>query len=363
MDQGLSDNVHPLVMQLNEALSLETKFQANLQLPSTTQASTEITTGIRGVSAHVLRCLKVWYDLPSEVLFVAINLMDRFLTKMKARPKYMACIAVSSFHLACKEVMQHRQKVECDSDWIVPDSRDLVTISQCKCTLGDLARMEDIISCKLGAEPNVLPITPLTFLQLFHELFSAAAKSLGLLSFYKSIVDESTMWLCLEIIACDGSCANFRACEVALVLLCTQLEGGVSKLTSKSHHSSGSSASAEVMQLIGFAMELQKICKISESSFFCCHDAVFSILAHYNAECQMPYRQRLVWKLSHRTLRYLRPTDKLTSLLPTIDELRQLQTPSRVRFGSVSSNESWESEKEEKFSRDWDAEEVISLQE
>lgn len=48
-----------------------------------TQDPTEITTGIRDGSAHVLRCLKVWYDLPSDVLFVAINLMDRFLTKMK----------------------------------------------------------------------------------------------------------------------------------------------------------------------------------------------------------------------------------------------------------------------------------------
>jgi cyclin G2 len=48
-----------------------------------TQDPTEITTGIRDGSAHVLRCLKVWYDLPSDVLFIAINLMDRFLTKMK----------------------------------------------------------------------------------------------------------------------------------------------------------------------------------------------------------------------------------------------------------------------------------------
>jgi cyclin G2 len=48
-----------------------------------TQDPSEITTGIRDGSAHVLRCLKVWYDLPSDVLFVAINLMDRFLTKMK----------------------------------------------------------------------------------------------------------------------------------------------------------------------------------------------------------------------------------------------------------------------------------------
>lgn len=45
----------------------------------------EVTVGIRDGTAHVLRCLKVWYDMPSEVLFVAVNLVDRFLTKMKVR--------------------------------------------------------------------------------------------------------------------------------------------------------------------------------------------------------------------------------------------------------------------------------------
>jgi cyclin G2 len=38
-----------------------------------------------------------------------------------------------------------------------------------------------------------------------------------------------------------------------------------------------------------------------------------------------------VWKLSQRTLRYLRPTDKLTSIMPTIDEHGQLQMPARIR--------------------------------
>lgn len=50
----------------------------------------------------------------------------------------------------------------------------------------------------------------------------------------------------------------------------------------------------------------------------------------------MPYKQRLVWKLSSRTLRSLRPTDKLTSYLPTIEEdNNQL----RYRTGSVSSED------------------------
>jgi cyclin G2 len=72
-----------VVSELEEALSLEAKFQPHLELPA--HSTSEVTLGIRDGSAHVLRCLKVWYDLPSDVFFVAANLMDRFLTKMKVR--------------------------------------------------------------------------------------------------------------------------------------------------------------------------------------------------------------------------------------------------------------------------------------
>merc|ERR1711963_49577 len=43
-------------------------------------------------------------------------------------------------------------------------------------------------------------------------------------------------------------------------------------------------------------------------------------LDKYNSECMVAHRQRLVWKLSNRTLRHLRPTDKLRATLPTICE-------------------------------------------
>ena len=40
-------------------------------------------TGMRDGSAHVLRCLKVWYDLPSDVFHTALANIDTFLAKMK----------------------------------------------------------------------------------------------------------------------------------------------------------------------------------------------------------------------------------------------------------------------------------------
>merc|ERR1711881_555046 len=61
----------------------------------------------------------------------------------------------------------------------------------------------------------------------------------------------------------------------------------------------------------------------------------------YNSECTVAHRQRLVWKLSNRTLRHLRPTDKLRATLPTIKESSSnLQL---MRSSNGYSNESLES--------------------
>lgn len=79
----------------------------------------EITIAERDGAAHVLRCLKVWYDLSNDVLFTAINLVDRFLTKMKVRPKHMSCISIGSLHLAIKQL-----------GVVSIDTEDLVAISQ-----------------------------------------------------------------------------------------------------------------------------------------------------------------------------------------------------------------------------------------
>ena len=93
-----------LMQDLQRALTLEAKFQPRLQLPTGNsnggvslsfliflflifyymslnyfqETGGEITSQMRDGAAHVLRCLKVWYDLPSSVLLAALNLMDRY---------------------------------------------------------------------------------------------------------------------------------------------------------------------------------------------------------------------------------------------------------------------------------------------
>lgn len=58
----------------------------------------EISMRMRNGSAHVLRCLKVWYDLPADTFFNAVNIMDRFLTRMKVRHR------ITIIDFICSEV-------------------------------------------------------------------------------------------------------------------------------------------------------------------------------------------------------------------------------------------------------------------
>ena len=56
-----------------------------------------------------------------------------------------------------------------------------------------------------------------------------------------------------------------------------------------------------------------------------CMKMVNAVVTPYDgyAQSHPSHRQRLTWKLSRRTLRQLRPTEKLVSVLPTIEEHRQ----------------------------------------
>lgn len=318
------DVLSPLMARLDEALSLEHKFRPFLELPSVSRERQDVTIGIRDGSAHVLRCLKIWYDLPSDVFFIATNLMDRFLTKMKVKAKHMACMSVASFQLACRMV--------CGGS--APELQDILAISQAKCSVADLVRMQGVVSTKLGATPSSPPpITPITFIAIYHALLSAIDTH----HVYARVVNEYELMQLLEVALCDAACSNFRPSETALALLCSAFDTGVARL-----HPSPPPAPV-VLSLVSFIAQIQKRANISESSFLSCHSAILNVIGRYNAELQVQHRQRLVWKVSQRTLRHLRPTGRLVTTLQTIDEHGQLQIPPRSRNPSTSSStdENW----------------------
>jgi cyclin G2 len=91
----------------------------------------------------------------------------RFVDCLQVLPKHLACVCVTSFHIACKLV--------CVPE-LAPEPPHIIRISQCKCSLSDIMRMESIIIDKLGINVNErdnLPVTALTFLRLFNEIITS----------------------------------------------------------------------------------------------------------------------------------------------------------------------------------------------
>jgi len=308
--------VHPLLGQLDTALAGQVAGERRGP-----PISSGISPGMRDGSAHVLRCLKVWYDLPSDVFHTAIANIDTFLVKMKAQPKHLSCIAVASFHLACSQF-----QLSCGGLAAVPDPSDLVTISQSRCSSSDLLRMEAILSSKLATSTK-LPVTPLTCLRIMWAVCRVAAGRVEAgLSLLGATAPPHLLHQ-LEILVCDSSTLRFRPAEIALALLYTEFQV--------------ESSDSATTTLMGFIAELQKYCNIPSSQFMTVLNHVVGILAKYNAEGQVPHRQRLVWKLSNRTLRHLRPTDRLRATLPTITEstLSPGAPISRCRLRSESSED------------------------
>lgn len=179
------------------------------------------------------------------------------------------------------------------------------------------------IASKLGVQMEAAPITPATFLRIFYIILHRVAVELNLQTFYESTMIFHDLVARLEILACDANCASMRASELALALICTHMDEMIA--------TKFGSDNEQVQGLVQYAIQLQQLCKITEHGFFETHKIVVNILEHYNGQQKLPHRQRLVWKLSSRTMRVLRPTDRLTSHLPTIEEDNNNHNPLRSR--------------------------------
>uniref|UniRef100_A0A1I8MR57 Cyclin-like domain-containing protein n=1 Tax=Musca domestica TaxID=7370 RepID=A0A1I8MR57_MUSDO len=321
-DQLVSLSSEELYNTLKEYDALQDKYHTVLLLPK--ESRREVTAGGRDGSAYVLRCLKIWYELPSDVLFSAMSLVDRFLDRMAVKPKHMACMSVASFHLAIKQLNLKPIPAE-----------DLVTISQCGCTAGDLERMAGVIANKLGVQMGHAPITSVSYLRIYYALFYNLAKEIGgqFFEFYKQLIKLEELENRLEILLCDVKTTVITPSILALVLICLHLDFHI-----KESYTRGSPELKHVFEYILF---LQQYMRIPDRVFTCGFSIVSGILSHYNGQNKQPYKQRLVWKLSSRTLRVLRPTNRFSTDLPTIDEgiSNVMDDGCRSRTESVSSEE------------------------
>ncbi|VDL57908.1 unnamed protein product [Hymenolepis diminuta] len=68
-------------------------------------ADDKVDANLRNEAVHSLRFMhNAFFTLSAEAFCKAVNLIDRFIVKVKVKPKYMACVAAASYHIAAKLV-------------------------------------------------------------------------------------------------------------------------------------------------------------------------------------------------------------------------------------------------------------------
>ncbi|XP_077864135.1 cyclin-G2-like [Saccoglossus kowalevskii] len=287
-----------LLCSLQKLLSKETQYQTTLEhmLQCYTQSSTDvITPEIRNKSIQNLRVLNRFYGYPSETFMIAVNVMDRFLSILKVRPRHMACITVSCYHIAIKSTV---------TDQDMPSAFDLIRISQSKCTVSDLNRMQRIILEKL--EWDLDCPTSLTFLHLFHAIAIASE----FLHIDVGEEDEHLEKLCwkLEACMCQTSFTVYKASTLALCLLSCELaaRSDVTDITSKKWMRS--------------TLALQLLTEITDCELLQCRTHVSEFLVLYGSPRMRIPRSKLTWVISSRTARQLQFSAQCVTGLPTIHE-------------------------------------------
>lgn len=119
----------------------------------------EVTSVQRNDTVKWLTVISRHLKFSPETLFLTITLLDDFLRLVRARSKYLKCIAISCFYLASKII---------EEDEMVPHIKDLITNSNCNFSVSEITRMEAVILKKL--KWDLCRATALDFLHGFHAL-------------------------------------------------------------------------------------------------------------------------------------------------------------------------------------------------
>ncbi|XP_048718293.1 cyclin-G1 isoform X2 [Caretta caretta] len=153
-----------LLYQLSALLEQELRYQpkaSGLRLIETAHDNgLRMTARLRDFEVKDLLSLTQFFGFNTETFSLAVNFLDRFLSKMKVQPKHLGCVGLSCFYLAVKATEEEERNI--------PLATDLIRISQYRFTVSDMMRMEKIVLEKLYW--RIKATTAFQFLQLYHLL-------------------------------------------------------------------------------------------------------------------------------------------------------------------------------------------------
>uniref|UniRef100_A0A3Q3KZ04 Cyclin-I n=1 Tax=Labrus bergylta TaxID=56723 RepID=A0A3Q3KZ04_9LABR len=199
---------------LEKAASREAKMWRGYVPKKPSSQDTDISPAQRDEAVRWLTELHGRLQLYPETLVLAVSILDRFLAPIKARPKYLRCIAIASFFLAAKT---------CEEDECVPSLKELVDSSSCGCSSAEILRMERLILDKLNWDLHTA--TALDFLHIFHAMVLSCRSGfldsmLGLNRSQHLSMLTRRLYQCLS----DHTLIQLRGSMLALALITLELE-------------------------------------------------------------------------------------------------------------------------------------------
>ncbi|XP_015678228.1 cyclin-G1 [Protobothrops mucrosquamatus] len=280
-----------LLLQLNALLEQELRYQPKLSglriIESAHDNGLRMTARLRDFEVKDLLSLIQFFGFRTETFSLAVNYLDRFLSKIKVQPKHLGCIGLSCFYLAVK-VMEEESNI--------PLATDLIRISQYRFTVSDLMRMEEILLEKLHGK--VKATTASQFLQLY------------CLILCDSINCERNDNLKLERLE-----AQLKACHCRILL--SKAKPSVLALSIMALEAE----KKKVPELVEIIQCLRIHSKINSREFSFWKELVSKCLSEYSSsKCSKPSGQKLKWIVSGRTARQLKHSYYRIAHLPTIPE-------------------------------------------
>ncbi|KAM9338537.1 cyclin-I [Symphorus nematophorus] len=199
---------------LEKAASREAKMWRIYVPKKPSSQDTDISPAQRDEAVRWLTELHSRLQLYPETLVLAVSILDRFLAPIKARPKYLRCIAIACFFLAAKT---------CEEDERVPSLKELAASSSCGCSPSEILRMERIILDKLNWDLHTA--TALDFLHIFHAMVLSCRSGfldamLGLNRSQHLALLTRRLYHCLA----DHTLIQLRGSMLALALITLELE-------------------------------------------------------------------------------------------------------------------------------------------
>jgi len=171
----------------------------------------EITPSLYSKTIRWIWLLNHDFEYLPDTFSLTVSILDRFLSLVKAKSKYLRCIAITAYFLAIKTM---------EEDENIPSLAELVKVSECGCSTSDVLRMERIILSKLQWTLNAT--TPLSFLHLYGALvFSSCEFVKGDMAPTQHL-NELTVKL--EDCLCNFQFTQFKGSVLALALVSQELE-------------------------------------------------------------------------------------------------------------------------------------------